>query len=82
MKSHKSCRHDQAFSFRTRHHLCRQGVALKDTGQLRSQSPVSEHVHRNEGVTGSEARGGANGIGGEIDVGGGNGDGKGGGTGT
>ena len=27
-KAHKSCRLDQALSFRTHHHLCRQGVAL------------------------------------------------------
>ena len=31
----------QALSFRTRHHLSRQGVALASTGQLRSQGPVS-----------------------------------------
>ena len=29
----------QALSFRTRHHLCRQGVALASTRQLPSQSP-------------------------------------------
>ena len=44
----------QALSFRTRHHLCRQGVALASTQQLRSQNPVSLHAHRTEGVTQSE----------------------------
>ena len=33
----------QALSFRTLHHLCRQGVALASARQLRSQGPVSEH---------------------------------------
>ena len=41
----------QALSFRTRHHLCRQGVALASTRQLRSQGPVSVQAHRTEGVT-------------------------------
>ena len=41
----------QAFSFRTRPYLCRQGVALASTRQLRSQGPVSVHAHRTEGVT-------------------------------
>ena len=36
----------QALSFSTRHHLCRQGVALSGTRQLRSQGPVSVHAHR------------------------------------
>ena len=54
----------QALSFRTRHHLCRQGVALASTRQLRSQSPVSVQAHRTEGATGSEGREGANGVGG------------------
>ena len=67
----------QALSFRTRHHLCRQGVALGSTRQLRSQGPVSVHAHRTEGVTGSEGREGANGIGGGIGVGGGIGEGNG-----
>ena len=31
----------QALSFRTRHHLCRQGVPLASTQQLRAQGPVS-----------------------------------------
>ena len=64
----------QALSFRTRHHLCRQGVALASTRQLRLQGPVSVQAHRTEGVTGSEGREGANGVGGGIGVGGGNGD--------
>ena len=60
--------------FRTHHHLCRQGVALAGPRQLRSQGPVSVHAHCTEGVTGSEAREGANGFGVEIRVNGGNGD--------
>ena len=67
----------QALSFRTRHHLCRQGVALASTRQLRSQGPVSVQAHRTERVTGSEGREGANGVGGGIGVDGGNGDGNG-----
>ena len=46
----------QALSFRTRHHLCRQGVALASTRQLRSQGPVFVRAHRTEGVTESEGR--------------------------
>ena len=42
----------QALLFRTRHHICRQGVALASTRQLRSQGPVSVQAHRTEGVTG------------------------------
>ena len=61
----------QPLSFRTRHHLCRQGVALASTRQLRSQGPMSVQAHRTEGVTGREGQEGANG------VGGGNGDGNG-----
>ena len=64
----------QALSFRTRHHLCRQGVVLGSTRQLRSQGPVSVHAHRTEGVTESKGREGADG--GGIGVGGGNGDGN------
>ena len=68
----------QALSFRTRHHLCRQGVALTSTRQFRSQGPVSVQAHRTEGVTGSEGHEGANGVGGgkgdDNGVGGGNGD--------
>ena len=63
-------------SFLTRHHLCRQGVALVSIRQLRSQGPVFVHAHRTEGVTESEVREGASG-GGNGDrnrVGGGDGD--------
>ena len=67
----------QALSFCTRHHFCRQGVALASTRQLCSQGPVSTHAHRTEGVAGSKGRGGANGVGGRIGVGGGNEDGNG-----
>ena len=67
----------QALSFRTRHHLCRQGVALASTRQLRSQGPVSVQAHRTEGVTGSEEQEAANGVGGGIGVRGGIGDGNG-----
>ena len=71
----------QALSFRTRHHLCRQAVALASTRHLRSQGAVFVHAYRTERVTGSEAREGANGVGGGIRVEGGNGDGNGGGGG-
>ena len=67
----------QALSFRTRHHLCRQGVALASTRQPHSQGPASVQAHRTGGVTGSEGQEGANGVGGGIGVGGGNGDGNG-----
>ena len=67
----------QALSFRTRHHPCRQGVALASTRQPHSQSPASVQAHRTGGVTGSEGQEGANGVGGGIGVGGGNGDGNG-----
>ena len=67
----------QALSFRTRHHLCRQGVALASTRQPHSQGPASVQAHRTGRVTGSEGREGANGVGGGIGVGGGNGDGNG-----
>ena len=67
----------QALSFRTRHHLCRQGVALASTRQLHSQGPASIQAHRTGGVTRSEGQEGANGVGGGIWVGGGNGDGNG-----
>ena len=66
----------QALSFRTRHHLCRQGVALASIRQLRSQGPGSVHAHHTEGVTGSEGQEGASG------VGSGNGDGNGVGSGN
>ena len=67
----------QALSFRTRHHLCRQGVALASTRQPHSQGPASVQAHRTGGVTGSEGQGEANGGGGGIGVGGGNRDGNG-----
>ena len=66
----------QALSFRTRHHLCRQGVALASTRQLRSQGPASVRAHRTEGVTGSGEREGANGVGSGTGIGGGNKDGN------
>ena len=66
----------QALSFRTRHHLCRQGVVLASTRQPHSQGPASVQANRTGGVTGPEGQGGANG------VGGGNGDGNGDGAGT
>ncbi|CAM9463971.1 unnamed protein product, partial [Ascophyllum nodosum] len=40
----------EALSIRTRHHLCRQGVAIASTRLLRSQGPVSVQAHRTEGV--------------------------------
>ena len=67
----------QALSFRTRHHLCIQGVALARTRQPHSQGPASVQAHRTGGVTGSEGQGGEDGVGGGIGVGGGNGDGNG-----
>ena len=45
----------QALSFRTRHHLCRQGVTLASTRQFRLQGPVSIQAHRTEERTGSGA---------------------------
>ena len=82
----------QGLSFRTRHHLCRQGVALASTRRPHSQGPASEQAHRTGGVTGSEGQEGANGVGGGIGLGGrnkngngdvnGDGDGDGAGTGT
>ena len=67
----------QALSFRTRHHLCRQGVALASTRRPHSQGPASVQAHRTGGVTGSEGQEEANGVGGGSGVGGGNGDGNG-----
>ena len=67
----------QALSFRTRYHLCRQGVALASTRRPHSQGPASVQAHRNGEVTGSKGQEGANGVGGGIGVGGGNGDGNG-----
>ena len=54
-----------------------QGVLLTSTRYLRSQGPVYVHVHRIEGVTGSEGRERANGVWGGIIIRGGNGDGNG-----
>ena len=67
----------QALSFRTRHHLCRQGVALASTRQPRSQGRRLYKRIVPGGVTGSEGQEGANGVGGGVGVGGGNGDGNG-----
>ena len=67
----------QTLSFLTRHHLCRQGVALASTRQPHAQGPASVQAYRTGGVTGSEGQEGANGVGGGIGVGGGNGDGNG-----
>ena len=67
----------QALSFRTPHHLCRQGVALASTRRPHSQGPASVQAHCTRGVTRSEGQEGANGVGGGIGVGGGNGDGNG-----
>ena len=67
----------QALSFRTRHHLCRQGVALASTRQPHSQGPASVQAHRIGGVTEFEGQEGANGVGGGIGVEGRNGDGNG-----
>ena len=67
----------QALSFRTRRHLCRQGVTLASTRHPHSQGPVSVQVHRTGGVTGSEGQEGANRVGGGMGVGGRNGDGNG-----
>ena len=53
----------QALSFRTRHHLCRQGVALASTRRPHSQDPASVQAHGTGGVTGSEGQEGANGSG-------------------
>ena len=66
-----------ALSFRTRHHLCRQGMALASIRRPHSQGPASVQAHRTGGVTGSEGQEGANGVGGGIGVGGGKGDGNG-----
>ena len=68
----------QVLSFCTRHHLCRQGVALASTRKPHSQGPASVQAHRSGGTTGSEGQEGANRVGGGIRVGGGNGDGNGG----
>ena len=49
-------------------------MVLARTGQVRSQGPVSVHVHCNESVIGFEGQEGANGVVCGIRVGGGNGD--------
>ena len=67
----------QALSFRTHHHLYRQGVALASTRQFRSQGPVSVQAHRTEGVTEPEGQEGTNEVGVGIGVGHGNGAGNG-----
>ena len=54
----------RVLSFRKRHHLYRQGVALASTRQRRSQGPASVQAHRTGGVTGPEGQEGANGVGG------------------
>ena len=46
----------QALSFRTRHNLCRQGVALASTRQPRSQGSASVQAYRTGGVTGPRDR--------------------------
>ena len=53
----------QALSFRTRHHLCRQGVTLASTRRPHSQGPASVRAHRTGGITGSEGTGDGNGDG-------------------
>ena len=53
----------QALSYRKRHHLCRQGVALASTRQPHSQDPAFVQAHHTGGVTKSEGREGANGVG-------------------
>ena len=63
---------DRALSFRTRHYLCRHGVALAGTRQLRSQDPVSVQVHFTE-KAGFEGQEGANGFGCGIGIRGGGG---------
>ena len=64
-------------SFRTRHHLCIQEVALASTRQPHAQGPASVQAHLTGGVTGSEGQERTNGVGGGIGVGGENGDGNG-----
>ena len=51
----------QALPFRTRHHLCRQGVALASTRQPNLQGPASVQAHRTRGVAESEGQEEANG---------------------
>ena len=54
----------QALLFCTRQHRCGQGVALAGIQQPRSQGSVSIYSQCTEGVTGSDEREGANGVGG------------------
>ena len=68
-KQLKSCRREQALSFRTRHHLSREGLALAGNRQIRSQDLVSVDAHRTEEVSGSIEREGEDGVGiGDGDV--------------
>ena len=46
----KSCRRDQALSFRTHRIFCRQGMVLAGTRQPRSQGPLFVRAYRIEGV--------------------------------
>ena len=67
----------QALSFRTRHHFCRQGVELASTRQFRSQGPVSVYRGGNRGTGRSNRRWGRDSSRGNGDgsgVGDGNGD--------
>ena len=59
----------QALSFRPRHHLCIQEVALASTRQPHSQGPASVQAHRTGGVTGSEGLEGANEVGAGLETG-------------
>ena len=72
MSARNRTRFVYAFSFSTRHDLCRLRVALGCTQKLLSQGPGSIPAHRTEGVTGYEV--GANGFRGGIRVGDRNGD--------
>ena len=44
----------QVFSFRTRHHLCRQRVTFTGTQQIRLQGPMPVHAHGTKGEIMSE----------------------------
>ena len=76
-KPHKNCRRDQSCSFRTRHDLCRPGVAFAGTRQLRLQGAGSIHTHHTEEVSRCEVGEETNGFRGGIRVGNRNGDGGG-----
>ena len=69
MKLRGNCRRNQALSFCTRHYLCRQGVALASTRQLRSQGSARVQAHCTEGVFRFERREGANRVGSGIGIG-------------